>query len=294
MTMFDLDSLNVAAPDVFAEAIGDVCENAPWIAVAAAAERPFATVSDLHAAMMNVARRASVDSRLAFLRGHPELAGKVARAGVMTADSIAEQGSLGLDRLSDAEFDRFEALNAAYRARFGFPFIICVRRHTRDSILSCFARRLANNPDAEMSAALDEIGFISRLRLTAKVMGPGMPVTTGRLSTHVLDTVRGLPAASVSLSLHEIGASGTAELVTAATNRDGRTDTPLISGVPLRIGTYELRFQMGAYFSAQGGTMVDPPFLDVVPIRFSIAEPEAHYHVPLLVSPWTYTTYRGS
>ena len=75
---------------------------------------------------------------------------------------------------------------------------------------------------------------------------------------------------------------------------DGRTDTPLISGAPLRVGTYELQFHIGAYFSAAGTHTADPPYLDVVPIRFSIAEPTAHYHVPLLASPWSYTTYRGS
>ena len=118
MTTHDLAALNAVAPDVFAETIGDVFENAPWVAAGAATQRPFATVAALHDGMMETVRRAPPDVRLAFLRGHPELAGKVARAGAMTADSIAEQGVLGLNRLSDAEFDRFEALNTGYRARF--------------------------------------------------------------------------------------------------------------------------------------------------------------------------------
>jgi 2-oxo-4-hydroxy-4-carboxy-5-ureidoimidazoline decarboxylase len=103
----------------------------------------------------------------------------------------------------------------------------------------------------------------------------------------VLDTVSGRPAAGVAVTLHEIGTSGTAEVVTAVTNQDGRTDAPLIAGEPLRIGTYELTFHMGDYFGGSG-------FLDVVPIRFSIAEPEGHCHVPLLATPWSYTTYSGS
>jgi len=294
MTTIGLDSLNTAMPESFVEAIGDIFENAPWIAARASAGRPFASVTALHAAMMEAARMAPLETQLTFLRGHPELAGAMARVGAMTADSIAEQGSLGLDRLSGAEFERFETLNTAWRARFGFPFIICVRRHTRDSILARFAHRLENDVESEISAALDEIGFISRLRLAAKVSGPGMPVTTGRLSTHVLDTVHGRPAAGVALSLHEIGASETARIVSTVTNQDGRTDAPLIAGVPLRIGTYELRFHVGEYFAANGLDTAVPPFLDLVPIRFSIAEPEGHYHVPLLVSPWTYTTYRGN
>ncbi|MGE0223008.1 MAG: 2-oxo-4-hydroxy-4-carboxy-5-ureidoimidazoline decarboxylase [Acetobacteraceae bacterium] len=289
-----LEELNTATDGDFVSAVGDVFENAPWVAGRTAPRRPFDSVTALHAAMMQTIAEAGAEERLAFLRGHPELAGKVARAGAMTGASIAEQGSLGLDRLSDAEFARFEALNDAYRSRFGFPFIICVRRHTRDSILRCFARRLENDAAAEEQTAITEIGFISRLRLAGKATGAGMPVTTGRLSTHVLDTVAGRPAAGVLVSLHEIGASATADLVSVRTNRDGRTDAPLIANEPLRIGTYELRFHVGDYFARTGCATADPPFLDVVPVRFAIAEPEAHYHVPLLVSPWTYTTYRGS
>ncbi len=291
MPTTDLATLNDAPVDDFVAAIGEIFENAPWIAAEAAALRPFATVTALHDAMMTIVRNAPLDTKLTFLRGHPELAGKVARAGAMTAASIAEQGSLGLNRLSDAAFERFEAVNAAWRAKFGFPFIVCVRRHTRDSILACFARRLDNAVATEIDASLDEIAFISRLRLVEKLTGPGMPVTNGRLSTHVLDTVRGRPAAGVAVSLHEIGANETALLAQTVTNADGRTDAPLIADQPLRIGTYELRFEIGAYFAGLGA---DSPFFDVVPVRFRIAEPEAHYHVPLLASPWTYTTYRGS
>ena len=294
MTSIDLETLNSASVESFVEAVGDICENAPWIAEQVAARRPFATVAALHSAMMDVVREAPLADQLAFLRGHPELSGKAARAGAMTAASIAEQGSLGLDRLSDAEFDRFERANAAWGAKFGFPFIVCVRRQTRDSILASFDRRLNNDIETEIAASLAEIGFITRLRLVAKVTGPGMPVTMGRVSTHVLDTVLGKPAAGVAISLHEIGESGTATVVSTVTNHDGRTDAPLISGMPLRIGTYELRFHIGAYFARTGAAVGSPPFLDMVPIRFSIAEPEGHYHVPLLVSPWTYTTYRGS
>ena len=87
--------------------------------------------------------------------------------------------------------------------------------------------------------------------------------------------------------MHEIGESARSLIKETVTNADGRTDAPLIAGEPLRIGTYELTFHVGAYFGGAG-------FLDAVPIRFSIAEPEGHYHVPLLVTPWSYTTYRGS
>jgi 2-oxo-4-hydroxy-4-carboxy-5-ureidoimidazoline decarboxylase len=110
----------------------------------------------------------------------------------------------------------------------------------------------------------------------------------------VLDTVSGRPAAGVRIVLAERGASAEGVLKEAITNADGRTDEPLLAGAPLRIGTYEIAFHVGAYFTATGTATASPPFLDVVPIRFSIAEPEGHYHVPLLVSPWSYSTYRGS
>ena len=96
------------------------------------------------------------------------------------------------------------------------------------------------------------------------------------------------PPRACRIALHEIGESARALLKETVTNADGRTDAPLIAGEPLRIGTYELTFHMGDVFRRQAG------FLDIVPIRFSIAEPEGHYHVPLLVTPWSYTTYRGS
>jgi 2-oxo-4-hydroxy-4-carboxy-5-ureidoimidazoline decarboxylase len=286
-----LEALNtLPAPD-FVAALGEVFEHAPWVAEAAVNGRPYPTVTALHDAMMQAVRTVPADRRNAFIGGHPELGSRVKRVD-LTGDSQAEQGGLGLDRLSAEEFDRFSRLNAAYREKFGFPFIVCVRRHTRDSILAQFERRLANDIEAERAAALHEIGLITRLRLVTKVDGPGLPVTTGRLSTHVLDTVTGKPAAAVKITLHEIGASARSLLKETVTNADGRTDAPLIAGEPLRIGTYELSFHVGDHFKrhAEQG----PPFLDIVPLRFGIAEAEGHYHVPLLVTPWSYTTYRGS
>ena len=114
----------------------------------------------------------------------------------------------------------------------------------------------------------------------------------GRLSTHVLDTARGRPAAGIPVTLHRIAADGARTPVAeAVTNRDGRTDAPLLAGVAFAPGTYELTFAVGAYFDdiAPGA-----PFLDGVPLRFTVSDPDGHYHVPLLVSPWSYSTYRGS
>lgn len=291
--IFTLDSLNALPVDAFTAAVGDIFEHAPWVAEGAAGQRPFPTVTALHDAMVAVVRESPAERQLAFIRAHPELGSKVKRLDI-TAESQSEQGSLGLDRLSDAEFTRFSELNKAYSEKFGFPFIICVRRHTRDSILRQFERRLSNDVDTERKTALDEIALITRLRLVDKVDGPGKPKTTGRISTHVLDNVSGKPAEGVTISLYEVGASARGLLGKAVTNSDGRTDQPFVSGGPLRIGTYELHFEVAAYFAANETAQADPSFLDIVPIRFSVAEPEGHYHVPLLVTPWSYSTYRGS
>ena len=290
--MHQLDYLNTCPRDAFVSALGDIFEHASWVAEAAFPFRPFSGVAALHDAMTEAVRKAPHNWQLELVRGHPELGGKVGRAVGLTDASRTEQGGLGLDRLSDEELARFTRLNAAYRERFGLPFIICVRRHTRDSILRNFERRTATDPEMEFQTALDEIGLITRLRLVAAVDGPGKPRTDGRLSTHVLDTMDGKPAAGVRLELYEIGASARGLIAQATTNADGRTDQPLLSGAPLRIGTYELLFFIGPHFARLA--MADPPYLDVVPVRFSIAEPEGHYHVPLLVTPWSYSTYRGS
>lgn len=118
----------------------------------------------------------------------------------------------------------------------------------------------------------------------------------GHLSTHVLDTTAGRPAAGVGIELRRIGPDGTGETLAATvTNADGRTDRPLLDGAALTAGTYELIFQVGAYFAGTGAAKSgDHPFLDVVPIRFGVSDPNGRYHVPLVVTPWSYSTYRGS
>jgi len=168
-----LDHLNAADQAGFVAAVGDVFEHAPWVAERAYAARPFASVAALHAAMIQALVAAPRDQQFAFLRGHPELAGKVARAGAMTADSKAEQGGLGLDRLTDADFARFERVNAAYAKKFGFPFIVCVRLHkSAESILAAFEQRVGNDPQTEFATALAEIGHITRLRLEDRISVP--------------------------------------------------------------------------------------------------------------------------
>jgi 5-hydroxyisourate hydrolase len=116
----------------------------------------------------------------------------------------------------------------------------------------------------------------------------------GRLSTHVLDTSRGVPAAGVRIELHMLTGDARRHVAAATTNADGRTDAPLLSGELLEAGIYELTFHAGEYFRQLGVVLTDPPFLDRVVVRVGIAEPGRNYHVPLLVAPYGYSTYRGS
>ena len=290
-----LESLNAASDSEFITALADIYEHSPWVAKAAAARRPFATLAAQHEAMTAAVRAAPADARLALIRAHPDLAGRATRAGTLTADSTSEQASVGLDRLSEQEFARFHKLNDAYKAKFGIPFIVCVRRHTKDSILRQFERRIAHSAVDEQETALDEIFRIAALRLDQKVTASDRLKVSGRLSTHVLDVHGGGPAGGVAVELWELSKAGEPCLLERTeTNRDGRTDKPLIEGRPVPIGTYELRFAVAGYFASRGVALAEPPFLDLVPIHFSVAEPEDHYHVPLVMTPWSYATYRGS
>lgn len=295
MTVISLDQLNAMSAADFTAALADIYEHSPWVAEAAAKQRPFAALNALHAAMVAAVKTAPADARMKLITAHPDLAGKAARAGTLTKDSTSEQLSAGLDRLSEADYARFHQLNDAYKAKFGIPFIVCVRRHTKDSILAEFERRLAQGDAAETDTALGEIFRIGALRLDSQVTAPDKLPIAGRLSTHVLDTHSGRPAEGVAVELWELSRDGSERLVVkTATNKDGRTDAPLIGGRPVPKGVYELRFFIGGYFKGRGVPLSEPPFLDVVPIRFGVAEPEGHYHVPISASPWAYGTYRGS
>jgi OHCU decarboxylase len=151
--------------DEFLSHFGGVFENSPWIAGAAWDAGPHASVAALHGAMVAAVAGASPQARLDLIRAHPELAGKAAIAGTLTAESTREQVAAGLDRLTPAQHARLLALTAEYRARFGFPFVVCAREHTADSIIATAAARLAAHPDEEEQTALAEIAKIAALRL---------------------------------------------------------------------------------------------------------------------------------
>src|SRR5712672_4048720 len=295
MSQKALSDLNACSKDDFVAALANIFEYSPWIAEQAASARPFAGLKALFAAMKAAVDRAPAELRMTLIKAHPDLANKSQRAAGLTTESNAEQNSVGLDRLSDAEYAAFERLGNAYRSKFGFPYIVCVRRHTKDSILRDFERRLPNDVESETQTSVEEICRIAALRLDQLVTADDRLPVHGRLSTHVLDTHSGKPAAGIAVELVELSDFGASRVVTRTiTNGDGRTDAPLIGGRPVPIGRYELTFRVGSYFSERNVPMSDPPFLDSIPLRFSVSDPEGHLHVPLLVTPWSYATYRGS
>lgn len=163
--MNGIASINAMDRAGFLAAFGFLFEHSPWIVEQAAERRPFAGVGAMEMAMMDVVREAGEEAQLALLRAHPELAGKAAIDRTLTDASTAEQASAGLDRLTPAEFERFHALNAAYGARFGFPFIICVRMTDKAGILAAMEARIENETAMEVKTAIAEIGKIVHLRL---------------------------------------------------------------------------------------------------------------------------------
>jgi 2-oxo-4-hydroxy-4-carboxy-5-ureidoimidazoline decarboxylase len=291
MTLRTLDAVNAFDRSAFLFAFGGIYEHSPWVAERAFPAHPFASVTALAGAMSAAVAAASEAEQLTLLRAHPDLAGRAAIAGQLTAASTAEQARAGLDKLTAAEMDRFRNSNAAYQTRFGFPFIIAVRHWGKAHVLAAFDRRLENSREQELHTALAEVDKIAFMRLLEQVQ----PAPTGRLSTHVLDTARGRPAAGVPITLWRIGPAGERqEIKHGRTNADGRLDTPALAGAEMEAGRYELVFEAGEYFLAHGLETTAPAFLDRIPLSFAIANPEAHYHVPLLLSPWSYSTYRGS
>lgn len=162
-----LDELNALDRDAFVAALGAIYEHSPWVAEDVFPLRPFASVDELHAAMSKAVLDAGDDVRLALLRAHPQLAGKAALRGELTADSTREQQGAGLDQCSPEEYAQLHALNDQYQQRFGFPFILAVRGHTRASILASMAARVDNTREDEFAEALHQVDRIARFRLEA-------------------------------------------------------------------------------------------------------------------------------
>ena len=161
----DMGAINGMDRAAFVQKFGGIFEKSPWVAEQAWDRKPFASVDDMHAAMVNVVKSAPLPSQLALLQSHPDLAGKEAQAGAMTASSVSEQASAGLNALSKAEIAQISDYNAAYKKKFGFPFIIAVRMHTKEGIFFDFSRRLQNDTQTEYANDLQNVYAITLLRL---------------------------------------------------------------------------------------------------------------------------------
>ena len=169
MATLTLETINQADADTFTAMLGDVFEDSPWFARRAHRHGPYASPAALTDAMTQVLDEASDGEKLAFIRAHPDLAGKAATAGQLEPDSAREQASARLDRLSDGDFILFMDLNRRYREKFGFPFVIAVRDHTLDSIMEAFRRRLDSDMQTEMAEALTNIKRIVSLRMAERI-----------------------------------------------------------------------------------------------------------------------------
>ena len=164
-TIRSLSALNAMPRQEFTHSIGTVFEHSPWIADSTWSKRPFANLEELHRALCHTVNTASHEQQLALLRAHPDLVGKLAQAGQLTHESTTEQASAGLTTLTPHEIAAFHTNNAAYKDKFGFPFIICARLNKKTAILKGFQVRLQNSREHELKTALEEIFKIAELRL---------------------------------------------------------------------------------------------------------------------------------
>ena len=162
MTIFELNALEPAG---FTDALGAIFEHSPWVAAAVAHQRPFSSLTTLHAAMCSAMRAAPRDQQLELIRAHPELASRIS----MTADSVAEQRGAGLDSLTPNEHAALLELNRAYSARFGFPFILAVKGKDKSDVCAALEGRVSNELETELETALAEIEKIARFRLEALI-----------------------------------------------------------------------------------------------------------------------------
>jgi 2-oxo-4-hydroxy-4-carboxy-5-ureidoimidazoline decarboxylase len=282
------------------EFLGGIYEHSKWVAETFHDEfiqenehiSNISNVRELHLAMSSVVTNATTEQKLELLCAHPDLCAKIEKLSTLTKESQVEQSSAGLHTLTDDEKAYFTKMNNEYKKKFGFPFILAARNVTKYTVLSAIEGRLQLSNETEFAGALVQVGKIAWMRLLAALNITGQK---GFLTCHVLDTANGCPAEGMRIQLHRLAPDEQAGLVKEfTTNSDGRLDGPALKEESFIVGTYEWTFFVGDYFARKNVKTAGVPFLNEVPLRFGIDDPEEHYHVPLLVSPWSYSTYRGS
>lgn len=292
---------------------------------AAASKDRIANVKILFDEIKQYVKDGGLEKQLDLLRSHPDLclkldppssssadASKAASSAGASEDGIdithesrQEQGRAGLSTLTPEERTKFRELNNKYKEKFEFPFILAVRNASKHTVLSALEGRVNSSVEEEIACALSQVDKIAWMRLLTKVdHSEGSDGHGGFLTCHVLDTANGTPASGMRIELYryddgpEVNGVRTQQRVllkSFVTNSDGRLNGPALSGSEFREGQYEWAFYAGDYFAKYSLSRISgTPFLDVVPLRFGLDDPTEHYHVPLLVSPWSYSTYRGS
>ena len=285
-------------PEGVVQVLGGIYEHSEWVAETLVKQddyKSITTVSDLADAMKSIVNKASEDKQAALLTAHPDLAQKVEQLSELTQESQDEQTSAGLQSMTSEEAETFRELNAQYKVKYPFPFILAVRHSTKHTVLAALKGRVSSGHSVseEATIAMNQVHNIAWMRLLEIVESDELK---GFLTCHVLDTANGIPAANMRITLRKlVGDNEWALVGNFVTNYDGRLEGgPALKGEDFEVGTYEWIFHAGEYFASQGTSMGGTLFLDQVPLRFGIDNPDDHYHVPLLVSPWSYSTYRGS
>jgi 2-oxo-4-hydroxy-4-carboxy-5-ureidoimidazoline decarboxylase len=285
-----LEDVNRMDEAAFVTAFGAVYERSPWVAQAAFARRPFASVSALHQTLADAFAGAATARQIKFFHDQWDLGDKSAPPASVSAQSRAEQALSGVMSLEPTDEALLMALNKAYRAKFAMAFTVCVRRNSPARIFSEYMRRMDNSLETELVISLREEFYITRIRIAEMVSGPGMPAVYGDVTAHVLNSMIGAPADGVAVEIHQLWGARSRKAGAAVTNADGRAI--LLTGLPLPIGRYELRFAIGDYYRKAGAISGgQKPFLDIVPMRIFIARPEDSYHFPLIAAPYGYSIH---
>ncbi|MCB8874722.1 2-oxo-4-hydroxy-4-carboxy-5-ureidoimidazoline decarboxylase [Acidisoma silvae] len=276
----------------FCDRFAGVFEKTPWIPAAVVGLRPFASKAQLLAAMADALAQAEPARKLALLRAHPVLGGQAAKRGEVTAHSKSEQAGLGLDSMTGPEEESFAQLNQAYLDRFDFPFIIAVRgQRDRRAILAAIQQRIEQPLAVERERALAEVVQIAGFRLDGLIAdgeADGAKASALTLSLHVLDTAVGTAGVGLAFTFSRIEADEVrSPLAAAQTDAGGRW--ALDPQTVLSPGLYELVFAAGDYQAARGRES----FYDSIALRFRTQPAGGHYHIPLILSPFGYSTYRG-
>lgn len=283
-----LAELNALGEDAATRELLRCCGSTRWARDMAAA-RPFADMASLSAAADTISAALDRSDWLEAFAAHPRIGAglpadlsAVAPRAEAEAWAAAEQS--GVASSSSDLLARLEEANREYEARFGFIFIVCATGKSADEMLGLLQRRLDNDAHIELRVAADEQRKITRLRL-AKLLE-----VRGMITTHVLDTARGCPGAGIGVVLEIRNGDGWSPVGRGTTDANGRLAT-LTQNAAMVAGEYRLTFDAGGYQRARG---VADPFFPDIRITFTVADAGAHFHVPLLLSPFGYSTYRGS